>query len=57
MNIIKPNGELYMRVYTKGEMVYLSPSRYDFQYSMTFDRKIIPQLVAALKDIQENDQL
>ena len=55
MNIITPSGKVYAKVYIKGHMLYISPSRYDYHYSMTLDAKVIPQLIAILKDLEQNN--
>lgn len=50
MNIITPSGELYAKVYLDGDKLCISPSRYNHKYIMKLDAKVIPQLIAILKD-------
>lgn len=55
MNIITPSGKVYAKVYLDGDMFCISPSRYNYEYSMKIDAKVIPQLIAILKDLEQNN--
>lgn len=52
MNILKPNGEVYMHISVNRDMLKLTPARYNSKYSMVIDVKAIPQLIASLQEIQ-----
>ena len=52
MNILTPDGKVYAKVYVDGEMLCISPSTYDYKYTMNLDSKVIPQLIEILRELK-----
>lgn len=53
MNVLTPSGKVYAKVYLDGDKLCISPSRYDYKYTMKLDVKAIPQLIEILKEFKD----
>jgi len=51
MNILRPNGDIYAKVYLEGDYLCISLGRYQFNKIVKMDSKVIPQLIQSLRNI------
>ena len=51
MNILRPNGDVYAKVYLEGGYLCISLGRYQFNTIFKMDEKVIPQLIQSLQNI------
>ena len=52
MNILRPDGTVYAKVYTEDGKLVIATARYNFSASLKLDAKAIPQLIDILKDLK-----
>ena len=48
-----PNGTPYLEVIDDGELVKIRPCQYEDKFWLTIDKKSVPFLINALKEVNE----